>query len=114
MCERRNIDTRPDVSRASVNGQWSVVSGQLAQVDFTLTTDHGLRIKHANWVGKEGWRTDNGPDDERKHQSLLSFPNSRLGMHLPETPVSDAAAKQEFRGPRFPNRSLGTRVGGAQ
>src|SRR5438876_3192385 len=40
-----------------------------------------------------------------------SFPNSRLGTALPETPVS-GSAKPEFRSRAFPNRSLGTRRNG--
>src|SRR5882672_9275305 len=51
--------------------------------------------------------------------NVASFPNSRLGTHLREAPVSSMAAddvcgadsNQEFRGPAFLNRSLGRSQG---
>jgi hypothetical protein len=47
-----------------------------------------------------------------KNDLTLSLPNSCLGTGVPETLFrpSVGAAKQEFRGPPFPNRSLATRA----
>ena len=47
----------------------------------------------------------------RRRQNLTSFPNSCLGTHLPETPVSRPRGGEtgSFQWSAFPNRSLGTR-----